>query len=138
MSQYSMKRGLSVIQKKVIQELVMQDVTKKTIANIAEEYGINERTIYRWKNDIEFVEELNKQNDLSLQAFTYEATNKLKGLVRHGNSEQAVINAIKLVMQSQGKLKEQEGVNVNVNTNIQSEGVGSDLLADLDAILNGE
>ncbi len=62
----------------------------------------------------------------------------LKGLVRHGNSEQAVINAIKLVLQSQGKLKEQEGVQVNVSNNIQSEGVGSDLLADIDAILSGE
>ncbi|WP_193636011.1 phBC6A51 family helix-turn-helix protein [Bacillus paranthracis] len=132
-----MKRGLSVIQKKVIQELVMQDVTKKTNAEIAEEYGINERTIYRWKNDVEFVEELNKQNDLSLQAFTYEATNQLKRLVRHGNSEQAVINAIKLVLQSQGKLKEQDGVQVNVNTNIKQDGVSDDFLADLDAILKG-
>ncbi|NRQ72001.1 helix-turn-helix domain-containing protein [Bacillus cereus] len=132
-----MKRGLSLQQKKVIQELIMQDVTKKTIAEIAEEQGINERTIYRWKNDVEFVEELNKQNDLSLQAFTYEATNQLKRLVRHGNSEQAVINAIKLVMQSQGKLKEQDGVQVNVNTNIKQDGVSDDFLADLDAILKG-
>ncbi|PGZ29557.1 hypothetical protein COE50_22345 [Bacillus anthracis] len=137
MSQNLMKRGLSVIQKKVIQELVMQDVTKKTNAEIAEEYGINERTIYRWKNDVEFVEELNKQNDLSLQAFTYEATNQLKRLVRHGNSEQAVINAIKLVLQSQGKLKEQDGVQVNVNNNIKQDGVSDDFLADLDAILKG-
>lgn len=137
MSQYSMKRGLSLQQKKVINELVMQDVTKKTIAEIAEEQGINERTIYRWKNDVEFVEELNKQNDLSLQAFTYEATNQLKRLVRHGNSEQAVINAIKLVMQSQGKLKETEGVQVSVNNNIAQEGVPSDLLADIDALLKG-
>ncbi len=132
-----MKRGLSLQQKKVINELVMQDVTKKTIAEIAEEQGINERTIYRWKNDVEFVEELNKQNDLSLQAFTYEATNQLKRLVRHGNSEQAVINAIKLVMQSQGKLKENEGVQVSVNNNIAQEGVPSDLLADIDALLKG-
>ncbi|MGG3644650.1 phBC6A51 family helix-turn-helix protein [Bacillus wiedmannii] len=137
MSQYSMKRGLSLQQKKVISELVMQDVTKKTIAEIAEEQGINERTIYRWKNDVEFVEELNKQNDLSLQAFTYEATNQLKRLVRHGNSEQAVINAIKLVMQSQGKLKETEGVQVNVSNNIRKDGVSDEFIADLDAILKG-
>lgn len=115
----------------------MQDVTKKTIAEIAEEQGINERTIYRWKNDVEFVEELNKQNDLSLQAFTYEATNQLKRLVRHGNSEQAVINAIKLVMQSQGKLKETEGVQVNVSNNIRKDGVSDEFIADLDAILKG-
>ncbi|MGD2278152.1 phBC6A51 family helix-turn-helix protein [Bacillus wiedmannii] len=132
-----MKRGLSLQQKKVISELVMQDVTKKTIAEIAEEQGINERTIYRWKNDVEFVEELNKQNDLSLQAFTYEATNQLKRLVRHGNSEQAVINAIKLVMQSQGKLKETEGVQVNVSNNIRKDGVSDEFIADLDAILKG-
>lgn len=132
-----MKRGLSLQQKKVINELVMQDVSKKTIAEIAEEQGINERTIYRWKNDVEFVEELNKQNDLSLQAFTYEATNQLKRLVRHGNSEQAVINAIKLVMQSQGKLKETEGVQVNVSNNIRKDGVSDEFIADLDAILKG-
>jgi len=132
-----MKRGLSITQKKVIQELVMQDVTGKTIAEIADEYGVHERTIYRWKNDEEFVTELNKQADLYFSSFVNESYQKLKQIIRKGRSEQAIINAIKLVLQSQGKLKEVSEVNANVKHDIVSDGVDDDLFTELDELLNG-
>ncbi|WP_214796474.1 MULTISPECIES: phBC6A51 family helix-turn-helix protein [unclassified Exiguobacterium] len=126
-----MKRGLSTTQKKVCLELVQQDITGKSIADIAEEYGVNERTIYRWKNDVEFARELEKQTDIAMKAFYAESTHKLKSLVRHGNSEQAVLGAIKLVMQSQGKLRDVTEIDATVKQDIKNAGLTKE---DLDAL----
>ncbi|MDT0150002.1 phBC6A51 family helix-turn-helix protein [Priestia aryabhattai] len=132
-----MKRGLSTTQKKVVYELVNADITGKTHAEIAEEYGVTERTIYRWKNDVEFAQELEAQTDINLKAFLYEANQELKKLIRHGHSEQAKLQGIKLVMQSQGKLRDVQDINANVKQDIVNEGVSTDELAELKSLLGG-
>ena len=132
-----MKRGLSTTQKKVVYELVNSDITGKTHAEIAEEYGITERTLYRWKNDVEFAQELEQQTDINLKAFLYEANQELKKLIRNGHSEQAKLQGIKLVMQSQGKLRDVQDINANVKQDIVNEGVSKDELAELKELLGG-
>lgn len=132
-----MKRGLSTTQKKVVQELVNSDITGKTHADIAEEYGVTERTIYRWKNDVEFAQELEQQTDVNLKAFLYEANQELKKLIRNGHSEQAKLQGIKLVMQSQGKLRDVQDINANVKQDIVNEGVSKDELQELKELLGG-
>ncbi|MGR9546561.1 phBC6A51 family helix-turn-helix protein [Priestia megaterium] len=132
-----MRRGLSVTQKKVVQELVNSDITGKTIEQIAEEYNVTSRTIYRWKNDVEFAQELETQTDVNLKAFLYEANQELKKLIRHGHSEQAKLQGIKLVMQSQGKLRDVQDINANVKQDIVNEGVSTDELAELKSLLGG-
>jgi predicted transcriptional regulator len=129
------KSTLSVVQQKCIQELILQDVTGKTIAEIAEELGTSERSIYRWKNDAVFVQELEKQADIHLKGFLHESYSVLKNIVRNGRSEQAVINAVKLVMQSQGKLRDVQEIEANVKTDIKTQGLNAESLADLEALL---
>lgn len=129
------KSTLSVVQQKCIQELILQDVTGKTIAEIAEELGTSERTIYRWKNDASFVQELEKQADIHLKGFLHESYAVLRNIVRNGRSEQAVINAVKLVMQSQGKLRDVQEIEANVKTDIKTQGLNAESLADLEALL---
>ena len=131
-----MKRGLSTSQKKVCLELVQSDITGKTIADIAEEHGVTERTIYRWKNDPEFAMELERQADINLKSFYYEANTKLKNLIRNGHSEQAILGAIKLVMQSQGKLRDVQEIEANVKQDIKSNGLDKDTLKDLESLLD--
>lgn len=130
-----MKRGLNATQKKVIVELVQSDITGKTIKDIAEEYGVTERTLYRWKNDPEFAMELERQTDINLKSFYYEANNKLKSLIRNGNSEQAILGAIKLVLQSQGKLRDVQEIEANVKQDIR-QGLDKDTLKDLESLLD--
>jgi len=129
------KSTLSVVQQKCIQELILQDVTGKTIAEIAEELGTSERSIYRWKNDAVFVQELEKQADIHLKGFLHESYSVLKNIVRNGRSEQAVINAVKLVMQSQGKLRDVQEIEANVKTDIKTQGLNAESIADLEALL---
>jgi transposase-like protein len=136
MSGKVVKRGLSTVQKKVCLELVQSDITGKTIAQIAEEHGVTERTIYRWKNDPEFAMELEKQADINLKSFYYEANAKLKNLIRNGHSEQAILGAIKLVMQSQGKLRDVQEIEANVKQDIKSNGLDKDTLKDLESLLD--
>jgi transposase-like protein len=136
MSEIIVKRGLSTSQKKVCLELVQSDITGKTIAQIAEEHGVTERTIYRWKNDPEFAMELEKQADINLKSFYYEANAKLKNLIRNGHSEQAILGAIKLVMQSQGKLRDVQEIEANVKQDIKSNGLDKDTLKDLESLLD--
>ncbi|MCY8048470.1 phBC6A51 family helix-turn-helix protein [Bacillus haynesii] len=131
-----MKRGLSTTQKKVIVELVQSDITGKTIAEIAEEYDVSERTIYRWKNDPEFSLELERQTDINLKSFYYEANNRLKSLIRNGHSEQAILGAIKLVLQSQGKLRDVQEIDHNVKQDVKKDGLTKDAIADLEDLLN--
>jgi transposase-like protein len=135
MSVLVVKRGLSVVQKKVAMELVQADITGKTIEQIAEEHNINSRTIYRWKNDPEFAIELERQADINLKSFYYEANAKLKNLIRNGHSEQAILGAIKLVMQSQGKLKEVQEIDATVKQDIKSQGLDKDTIKDLESLL---
>ena len=130
-----MKRGLSTVQKKVCLELVQADITGKTIKEIAEEHNTTERTIYRWKNDTEFAQELERQADINLKSFYYEANTKLKNLIRNGHSEQAILGAIKLVMQSQGKLRDVQEIDANVKQDIKSTGLDKDTLKDLESLL---
>jgi predicted transcriptional regulator len=129
------KSTLSVVQQKCIQELILQDVTGKTIAEIAEELGTSERSIYRWKNDPVFVQELEKQADIHLKGFLHESYAVLKNIVRNGRSEQAVINAVKLVMQSQGKLRDVQEVETTVKHDIASEGLTEENLEYLESLL---
>jgi len=129
------KSTLSVVQQKCIQELILQDVTGKTIAEIAEELGTSERSIYRWKNDAVFVQELEKQADIHLKGFLHESYAVLRNIVRNGRSEQAVINAVKLVMQSQGKLRDVQEIEANVKTDIKTQGLNAESIADLEALL---
>lgn len=131
-----MKRGLSTTQKKVCLELVQADITGKTILQIAEEYGVTERTIYRWKNDPEFAMELERQTDINLKSFYYEANAKLKNIIRNGHSEQAILGAIKLVMQSQGKLRDVQEIEANVKQDIKATGLDKDAIKDLESLLD--
>ncbi|OMI07731.1 hypothetical protein BVL54_20140 [Bacillus paralicheniformis] len=117
-------------------ELVQSDITGKTIAEIAEEYDVSERTIYRWKNDPEFSLELERQTDINLKSFYYEANNRLKSLIRNGHSEQAILGAIKLVLQSQGKLRDVQEIDHNVKQDVKKDGISKDAIADLEELLN--
>jgi hypothetical protein len=80
--------------------------------------------------------ELEKQADINLKSFYYEANAKLKNLIRNGHSEQAILGAIKLVMQSQGKLRDVQEIEANVKQDIKSNGLDKDTLKDLESLLD--
>ncbi|WHZ05856.1 phBC6A51 family helix-turn-helix protein [Neobacillus sp. YX16] len=106
MSEILRKNSLTDTQKRVAETFATNDIQKKTIAQIAEEYGVTERTIYRWKKDPEFIAYQNSVAERAMEDFLTEAYSKLKQLLREGKSEKTQLEAIKLVLQNRGKLKD--------------------------------
>ena len=85
-----------------------------TIVEIADDIGVDPRTIYRWKKDPIFVAYQNQIAEQAMEDFLSEAYNKLKQLLREGKSEKTQLEAIKLVLQTRGKLKDKHEHSVEV------------------------
>ncbi len=110
------KARLDATKIKAIDLLIMKDINKMSNDDIAKELGINRATLYRWKQDKIFNDELIKRADEFNRAFLNEAFCKLRGLLNTGNPYQQ-LKAIELYLKTQGRLKEQQEVTAKVETN---------------------
>lgn len=106
MSYLPSKNPLTKSQRDCAEILATNDIHKKTIAQIADELGVNERTIYRWKKDPDFIAYQNAISERAMEDFLTEAYTHLKKLLREGRSERTKLEAIKLVLQNRGKLND--------------------------------
>ncbi|UKL30063.1 TetR family transcriptional regulator [Bacillus phage PK2] len=106
MSQYPSKNKLTLNQRRCAEILATNDLHNMTVKEIADEIGVDPRTIYRWKKDPEFVAYQNSIAEQAMEDFLTETYNKLKQLLREGKSEKTQLEAIKLVLQNRGKLKD--------------------------------
>lgn len=93
-------------QRRAAEILATNDIHKMTTAEIAEEVGVSVRTIYRWKQDPYFVRYKNEIAEQAMEDFLSEAYDQLKRLLREGKSEKTQLEAIKLVLQNRGRLKD--------------------------------
>lgn len=110
------KKSLKPEQLKAIALIVTRDVNKLTYKQIAEEVGVVESTVFRWKEKEEFVEELNRQAELIQRAFLSEAYNRLRGLITSPNTaDNNVLKALEIYMKNQGKMKNVEEVKAEVS-----------------------
>lgn len=122
------KSGLSATQKKCAELLVMKDVNKMNINQIAEELGVNRSTIFRWKQTKEFNDYMNNKADEFQRSFLPDAFGTLRTILQHGKTHEQ-LKAIELILKNQGKLKDNTEVNatikqeVNVDDFLKSLGV---------------
>lgn len=114
MSGLTPRNKLTLSQRRVAEILATNDLHNMTIAQIADEVGVTERTVYRWKQDPSFIAYQNAIADQAMEDFLNEAYLKLKQLLREGKSEKTQLEAIKLVLQNRGKLKDTHEHNVQV------------------------
>ncbi|MEH7116891.1 phBC6A51 family helix-turn-helix protein [Neobacillus vireti] len=122
MSQLPRKNPLTLSQRRCAEILATNDVHKMTIAQIANEIGVDPRTIYRWKKDPEFIAYQNSIAEQAMEDFLAETYTTLKQLLREGRSEKTKLEAIKLVLQNRGKLVDkQEHVHEMKQTETQEE-----------------
>ncbi|MBC9785952.1 helix-turn-helix domain-containing protein, partial [Heliobacterium chlorum] len=114
MSEQSKKYALNGSQRLAAEILASNDVHKMTLAQIAEEAGISERTLYRWKQDPDFIAYQNEVAELAMKDFLAEAYNSLKSIARGSQSEKNKLKAIELVMKNQGRLTEVQKVEAKI------------------------
>jgi AcrR family transcriptional regulator len=106
MSYLPSNNKLTLSQRRCAEILATNDLHKMTLAQVAEEVGVSERTIYRWKQDPDFIAYQNSIAEQAMEDFLAETYSTLKKLLREGKSEKTQLEAIKLVLQNRGKLKD--------------------------------
>ena len=111
------KTGLSTSQKKCAELIVMKDINKMTMEQIAEEIGVNRSTIFRWKQTKEFNDYLNNLADEFQRSFLADAFGVLRTILTHGKSHEQ-LKAVELILKNQGKLKDNTEANVNIKQDI--------------------
>lgn len=114
MSNLPAKNKLTLSQRRAAEILANNDLHGMSLQEIADEVGVTTRTIYRWKSDPAFIEYQNSVADQVMEDFLTEAYTKLRHLLRSGKSEKTQLEALKLVLQNRGKLKESHEHNVSV------------------------
>ena len=111
------KPGLSATQKKCAELLVMKDVNKMNINQIAEEVGVNRSTIFRWKQTKEFNDYMNNMADEFQRSFLPDAFGTLRTILQHGKTHEQ-LKAVELILKNQGRLKENTEANINVKQEV--------------------
>ena len=120
------KAGLSATQKKCAELLVMKDINKMNITEIAEEVGVNRSTIFRWKQTKEFNDYLNTLADEFQRSFLADAFGELRKIMTYGKPHEK-LKAVELILKNQGRLKENTEVTATVKQEIDVEGFLKDL-----------
>lgn len=114
------KQGLSASQKKCAELLVMKDINKQSINQIADEIGVNRSTIFRWKQTKEFNDYMNNMADEFQRSFLPDAFGTLRTILQHGKTHEQ-LKAVELILKNQGKLKDSTEANVNIKQEVDVE-----------------
>lgn len=121
------RKTLTGPQRKAIEMLVMSDVAGTTYAEIAEAVGVSDRTLYVWRKEPLFSDELVRQAEQLQTAFLNDAYQTLRGLVTDKTvSDGNKLKAIEIVLKNQGRLKD-----VQENTVTVEEKSLDDILSDI-------
>lgn len=113
-----LKLRLKPIERKAAQLLVENDFApkgeRKTLAEIAEEVGINKRTLYNWRQNPDFTRYMAALSDGELATFRSLADSQLIKLIK-GTSNNGVpaIRALELFYKLEGRLVERSVVATN-------------------------
>ena len=109
---YSLKHlNLTELEGKLVDEVLSQDVTGKTNADIAEELGISLRTFYRKKSSENVANEILKHTKQKAEMLLPLAVQKAEEmLLSDDTSDTARVNLIKLIYQHAGITKPDEPV----------------------------
>ncbi|ACV64610.1 hypothetical protein Dtox_3917 [Desulfofarcimen acetoxidans DSM 771] len=105
---------LNAQQKRAAEILATNDYHQLSMGQVAEEVGISQATLYRWKNDKHFIRYQNEVAERWMEQFLAETYVHLKGMVRTGRSESAKVKAIELVLKNRGKLTDVQKVEATV------------------------
>ncbi|MZP28704.1 TetR family transcriptional regulator [Heliobacterium undosum] len=127
MSDQSKKYALNGSQRLAAEILATNDVHKMTLAQIAQEAGVSDRTLYRWKQDPDFIAYQNEVAELTMKDFLAEAYNNLKDIVRASGSEKNRLKAIELVLKNQGRLTEVQKIEAKVEDSRSNDAIEAEI-----------
>jgi AcrR family transcriptional regulator len=118
---------LNLAQRRAAEILAGNDYHNMTLAQIDEHVGVSERTLYRWKQDKDFIRYQNELADQLMEDFLAEAYNTLKGMVRKGRSDHSRIKALELVLKNRGKLTDVHHTEAKVEDTRSNEAIEEEI-----------
>lgn len=122
------RKRLEANQLKAISLLVSKDVNGMTNEEIAEEVGVNPSTLYRWRKDSRFNDELIAQAEEIQRTFLADTYSSLRSIIANKSAKDGTkLKAIELMLKNQGRLKEVHDTSVTVE-----ERSVSDMLKELE------
>ena len=98
--------------------------------SIAEEIGVSENTLTKWKGVPDFAYLVNEFADQIMETFLAEAYKDLRKLSRGAKSDSAKLKAIELILKNRGKMKDVADVTAKVEDSRSTE----DILSEVDAL----
>lgn len=114
MSLRSPKNSLSAQQRRCAEILAFNDEYRMSHEQIAEELGVNVRTIYRWKKEREFIEYQNELAEKAMDSFLAKAYEIIREISLKGKSDSAKLKALELLLKNRGKLTDVQKAEVDI------------------------
>jgi AcrR family transcriptional regulator len=101
---------------------------RMTYLQIAEEVGVSERTLYRWREKEDFAQLIEELSDRIMKTFISEVDKAVMKSVKNGS-----VKAMELAYKRSGKLVDKKEISSEVDVNVSSVGDKSneELMAEL-------
>lgn len=111
-------------------ELIAYNDEGRTYKTIAQEVGITEQCLLRWRAQPDFVRAVNDIADTLMDAFLVDAYRDLRKLSRGAKTDGSKLKAIELILKNRGKLRDVKDVTATVEDSRTTE----DILGEVDAL----
>ncbi|MCM3639710.1 phBC6A51 family helix-turn-helix protein [Priestia aryabhattai] len=109
------KKVLKPEQYKAIALMIYKDVNGLTNEDIAKEVGVNPSTLYAWKKEGYFNDELIRQSEEVQRSFLADTYTQLRMIINNDKVKSGnKLKAIELVLKNQGRLKDVQEVTQTV------------------------
>jgi hypothetical protein len=111
-------------------ELIAYNDEGRAYKTIAQEVGITEQCLLRWRAQPDFVRAVNDIADSLMDAFLVDAYRDLRKLSRGAKSDGSKLKAIELILKNRGKLRDVKDITATVEDSRTTD----DILTEVDAL----
>lgn len=111
------KNALSAPQRRAAEILATDDQNAYTMQQVADEVGVSERTLYRWRQDPVFIAYKNEVAERAMDDFLSDTYRILRRIASSGMSEGSQLKAVELVLKNRGRLTDVQKIDQTIQDN---------------------
>jgi transcriptional regulator with XRE-family HTH domain len=124
----SLGKKLTASQRKAAEMLALPEIYgKKSAEDIAKVVGVSMSSIYRWRQDEDFIEYKNAVADQAMDEFLSEAYDMLRTLARGARTDTNKLKALELSLKNRGKLNDVMKLDATVDDRRSDEAIDEDI-----------
>lgn len=113
---------LTESQMKAAKLFVYKDITKMKVEDIAKECGISVPTLYKWKQEKEFIKFQTLIAEDRMEEFLATAYEEIRTMATSNKSKEATkLKALELVLKNRGRLRDKQEITMEVSQKTNEE-----------------